>query len=188
MEPAAELQQFAGEAERLGAVGASCHPADLTDQRHLACDRVDQQGRPHDGLGLNVAGEDVTQTGDDGTAGRAAGQADEVLVRQFCFRQCGLAGWCVFRLDSGFGEGVSGGQAEGHAGRVGHVQAVGDAFDDFERGDLNGPFHDLADLSLAEVHRDADAGLAGSGVLADEPEELPDVPTSEAFQDFRALP
>lgn len=84
--------------------------------------------------------------------------------------------------------GADGGESQGHSGGVGHVQAIGDALEDVEGGDLHGPFHDLADLALAEIHRHPDTGLTEPGVLANQPEYVADIPASKSREHFRALP
>ena len=60
-------------------------------------------------------------------------------------------------------------QAETHADPVGHAQAVGDAFEQVDGGDGAAAVHVEGDGALGQAGGGADAGLAGSGMLADQP-------------------
>jgi len=71
------------------------------------------------------------------------------------------------------------GHAEADPGGVGQVEAIGDPLEYLKLLDLLDAAHDPADFALAHPARDADLGLAGSGVLLHEGEEPSDVPAAQ---------
>ena len=71
---------------------------------------------------------------------------------------------------------------------IGHVQAVGDALEDPGIANIADAVDDLADPALPDVGCGADAELADSGVLADQPEQRAHVALAQGLADVGAFP
>jgi len=80
------------------------------------------------------------------------------------------------------------GQAEGGAGRIRHVQPVGDPLEYLQSGDALTVPHDVADLALCHATGDGQLGLTGSGVLADQLEHPAHVAVAQSLGHRGPLP